>query len=468
MSCRNRLGQVTGGRHDHNCIRPDQHNGGIAQNDAFRAGCVSSVGGCRRCCRRAGSHLPGSIAAWIAEGRDGGTGGKRFGLRWVVPFVRTLFNIIRTGVRMSPFGTANLVTGAMKGLYGVKNGRPFYSSYANGNGKFIQHTAEQILAWTIAAMMFGMVEGDEDDEDKPILITGSRPWSQSMRGKVQLQNRLGMGPYTIRLKLGGKAHHFQYGRYEPPSTVIGITADAIRTIKQAPKMEGGEFLSSFLGTVAEQVESKNFAKGISDILDLIRDPQRNAGRFLPEFVSSFVPNILRQPIRVMDPVVRETSKETAAKDLPGRMLETTKEGILPTSRAPAIDLWGNVVKKEGTALSRLAIPQRAGKSPEINRVDQLLLNWIQQNPGQANKVPQEPRRSFQIDGETYYMNDEEYTEYTQKAGKLAFARLRRTPLNIDNPNEDDIDKVRKALESARATARNAIKRRKRRELSTTR
>lgn len=373
------------------------------------------------------------------------------GMRYVVPFLRTIYNIFAIGIRKSPVGVFNMATRIASGsLYRIKDGKPFVKSYPRP--EFIRHAAEQVLAFGATALLYGAIEGDDDDEDKSFLITGSRPMQTTKYGVSQLGNRTGMGAYTIRL---GDIM-FNYGRYEPISTVLGVTADTVRTTKQGTGIDATETFGNIAGSISENITSKTFSRGLSDLFGMIQEPASGVN-WVSNFAASFVPNILRQPIRVMDPNVRETSMEAAWKDLPGRFAERTMESAIPipSLRPVEIDVWGNEVSKEGNAISRLVIPQRAGAKPLVNRIDRMLINWNQSNPSDTY-APQTPSRSFEHDGERITMDDEEFIQYQKMRGQTAFRLLSAVPLNISQPTEQDLDRVRRALTAGHKKAKSEI------------
>lgn len=382
------------------------------------------------------------------------------GARYVIPFLRTIWNIFAMGVRKSPVGMVNLLGRVAKGgVLKLKDGQAFSESYPRP--EFIRHASEQILAGLATAMLWGAAEGDEDDEDKWLLITGSRPSGTTKYGVRKLYDRAGIPEYTVRVKMFGKEYMFQYGRYEPVSTVLGISTDTIRTVKQSDKLDGSAVIGSIISAVGDQVESKTFARGISDIMKTMDDPSK-AVDWASNFATSWVPNILRQPVRLADPMVREYKIEAPWKDLPGRFMEKTVEGALPFPglRPVDISIWGEEVEKQGNAVSRILIPQRAGEVPRVNRVDRMLLNWNQQNPSETY-APQPPSRTFVENGERLTMNDEEFIRYQKARGKMAFQRLSATALNIANPTERDLDKVRDALSYGHTKAKQLILRERR-------
>jgi len=379
---------------------------------------------------------------------------------FVIPFARTLVNLFAMGVRMSPVGTLNIGARSLgAGIHKLRGKGDFTSKY--NRAEMMRDVGEQIFAWGAVMALLPSIEGDDDDGDKWLLITGSRPMSTTSYGMSKFYNRTGLPAYSIRF--GDRI--IQYGRYEPASTALGLLADFGRIWKQRGKMSGNEVFGQMQASVLSNLTDKTFAKGLSDLTELVNNPEHKTANYLSDFASSWIPNLLRQPIRVMDPMVREGSMESSGSDFVARFAERTIERGLPIpgTRAVEIDIWGREVKKEGNMATRMMIPQRAGTVARLTRPDKVMLAWNRQNPGDTfSKQP--VSRRIEIDGERYYMNDEEYVEFQKDAGKRIMSLLDRIPLNMATPTRKDIDRIGNAVDAGRHSAREAFRRKKKTSL----
>ncbi|MFZ4695521.1 MAG: hypothetical protein ACOYMV_10385, partial [Verrucomicrobiia bacterium] len=380
----------------------------------------------------------GQVMKGVQSFRD-----KAPGAFYFIPFLRTLYNIFRIGIRKSPLGVMNMVGRLAKsGFYAIKDGKPVGQTYAQG--EMISHLAEQILAYTAVALLLGVGEGDDDDDEKKFLITGTRPFDATKRGLSELQDRTGTGAYTIRI--GGS--QFSYGRYEPIATVLGTTIDLIRHYKQRGKMDGAEWTGSLLRAIMDQATNKTWTAGMSQILKTVQDP-REGVNYAANFAASFVPNVIRQPLRNLDPWKRETSVEAAPKDLAGRFVEKVAQtAISNVAGKPKVNVWGEEMRRKGNVLARLLIPGENGPIAEISRVDRMLMRWNAEHPSKAY-APSSPSRRVDMGAKPYYMTDAELSHFRKQAGMLAATRLRVMPLNAQRPTEADIDQVKKTISEAR-------------------
>ena len=374
--------------------------------------------------------------------------------RFIVPFVRTILNIFAVGVRKSPVGSINLVTRmAQQGLLTTR-GDGSFGARSYGRGALIKHLAEQVIAFGTTAALYGAMEGDDDDDEKFFLITGSRPFNTTKYGVSELHNRAGTPAYSLRM--GNFV--FQYGRYEPVSTALGITTDLSRVIKQSDKRSGDEVFGLLASSIAEQVMSKTFARGLSDMFEAARDPQRFFSRWASNFASSWMPNIIKQPLRLADSSKRNGSVEN--RTMAGSLAERVKEQMLPFTKSQKIDVWGNEVKAKGNVVSRLVVPQAVGTIERLNRADKTLQKWNQLNPAETY-APTPVSRRIELDGESYYMNDEEFVAFQKDAGQKAFKLIQRVSLNQGAPTERDIKLIQKAIASGRSAARDTFRRKNR-------
>ena len=65
-----------------------------------------------------------------------------------------------------------------------------------------------------------------------------------------------------------------------------------------------------IASVMQNLENKTWLSGLSDVLEVIKDPMRNSQAFVERLAGSVaVPTISAQVARTIDPVARETSSE---------------------------------------------------------------------------------------------------------------------------------------------------------------
>jgi RNA polymerase sigma factor (sigma-70 family) len=356
------------------------------------------------------------------------------------PFVKTPYNIFRTAIRKSPLGAANLGVQVAKGLYGMKDGKP----YLQGHPDAVRDISEQLLAWAALALLWGACQGDKDDEDKQVLFTGSMPFNLVHRGERELQQRAYGGDYVLRIG-GRNGLYIHYGRYEPIATVLGTTVDMIRAIKS--KGATADNMDSLYGYLMAQAQSKTFLQGFSDVSSAMQGTANigdGAKRFL---MQALVPNIIRQPLRNLDDYVRDTKHADALYQ------------ALPAANfaQPKVDIYGNDVKKGGNPIMRLFLTTPLKADEHLQNADRLLLNWNRENPSQSY-APQDPPDTYKKNGKEQKMTGDQYHRFTVASGRIASQILKSTisPARVQNPKKEDVDAIRKAFEDARTMTRNRM------------
>jgi hypothetical protein len=141
----------------------------------------------------------------------------------VMPFTTTPLNLVVQGMKKgTPLGSLNVLWRAARhGLFsaGITGGEEYKGDEA------MRDIAEQMLAWTAAALLWGAAYGDDDDDKKQFLVTGS--FEGMSRQERQHLERLGVKPYTI--KIGSMK--FSYQRIDPFSTGTATIVDFIGALK---------------------------------------------------------------------------------------------------------------------------------------------------------------------------------------------------------------------------------------------
>jgi hypothetical protein len=355
-------------------------------------------------------------------------------LGYLFPFIRTPYNIFRTGIRKTPLGAAGfLYHFAKSGLVRIRGGKAMTTTYPN----LVRDASEQVLALMIGSLLYGMAEGDDDDDDKFLLISGSPPKGFAKKGLAERDHG---GAYVIRI--GGIT--IPYGRVEPLATTLGTMVDMVRAWKG--KGSSRENMEQFYGWMSEQVKSKTFMKGVGDILRYGENPD-SFGRYAKRWVlNAIMPNIVRQPLRNADQYVRDSRSAKWWYDLLP----------LPSGALPAISpATGKPVEKAGNPLTRQMWPSNVRPDSPATKADRLLTVWNRENPSMS-WAPANPDKSIRLaNGKRTDLPPKAVDYLARRTATLARKALdsRLTAAQIARPTEDDFKSVRDAYEDARATAR---------------
>jgi RNA polymerase sigma factor (sigma-70 family) len=387
------------------------------------------------------------------------------------PFLRTPTRIFQMGLRKTPVGSLNLLI--KMGKAGIANftedGKVTTNSLygQKGRSELVRDLAEQIIAWSVFAFLYDIAEGDDDDEDKQLLVVGSRPFMQGEHGERKLSDRLYGGATIIRAG-GREGFHIDYGRYEPISTVLTTVVDMIRAHKSHKQdQDTAKSLSQMWGYFTNHVQSKTFLTGIDDLNSTIDKMQTQSGRerLLKEgpidFLTGFVPNLFRQPVRNLDELPREYKSGNLYKltglgrygiqkvDLYGRPVERSMQDIPQPLRGITRLLMRTPTDADelhpgDQFMSRIAAfyPALADKLP--TPYGSGLTNKFKGPDGEYQDMDPAQRAAFQkLSGELFSMKVYSWEDGTQGTGSAQQA-------------EDDLDDFKKLLSDARREAKDTL------------
>jgi len=365
---------------------------------------------------------------------------------YVFPFIRTPWNIFRTGIRKTPLGMFSVANNLRHGMVAMYNGQTFAAGYPRA--LMIKHMAEQFFAMATMGALWQAGEGDDDDEDKPLLITGSRPWGVEGSGTRDLLNRTQGGEYQIRLRLGDKTYRFDYGRIEPFSTVLATVVDGLSSIKRMNNgADKAEEVGKMLSYLSAQAENKTFLQGFGDVMETVRGQKKfNPARTL---LTALVPNLIRQPLRNLDDYVRDT------KNAPWYYHALPAAGFAN----PRYDLYGNPIAKASNPLARVLIDVGLDPYEYIEPADKFLTDFNRENPD----LDYAPGRytAYRYKGATgkdVQMTPDQIARFDKEAGKAVQMRLRMelSPVELAARTEATKDKISNIISQERREVKSRL------------
>ena len=331
------------------------------------------------------------------------------GMRFVLPFVRTPYNIAKFQAQRSPLGV--LSGRNLRGL--ASGGKP----QAEAAGRLMAGAA---LASTALAVVHA---GD---------VTGEYPSDPGERGLWEAEGRRA---YSIRL--GDR--WLQYNRFAPLGLYLSQAA-ALREASQAGN-EGGATAAGakLMGQSAKAILDMPFVQGMSSLLDAIQDPKRSAERFIGSTASGLLPNIIRDVRQQTDPVRREA-----------RGIVPVVQNMIPgASQAlpPQVDILGREqgydpnpgvratkVLSQTTATPETAALRRSGYSPS------------------------EPRPEIRSKGRTDKLKGDDGTRFQQDMGAATVQAIRSVSGRAGFEQMDPEEQA-EAIKQAVDKARNAVRKR---------
>ncbi len=264
------------------------NNGKLAQADAaqyFADRLQSSVSPTGQA--RSQRHLDYAREATFTQELRPGSFGKRIQdmtnqfplLKLVLPFVRTPTNILKAGLQRTPV-LRRLSKTLMADL---RSGDP--ARVAAANGKLV--TGSTI--W--AAAMFAATQG---------ILTGSGPKDPAAKARL-----LETGWRPNSFKIGDR--YVEYKRMDPFAMFLGIAADIAAMGGQTSEAKLNEIASAAIVGLINNVGSKTWLTGISDLMQAMNDSERYFDGFVRNYASAMVPfsAAMREARKVGDPAMRE-------------------------------------------------------------------------------------------------------------------------------------------------------------------
>ena len=399
---------------------------------------------------------PGDIGSRLISARHApGVTGLAF--KFTIPFVTTPANLIKIGFYMSPFGMLRMGYEGVKKLAGAKEGR--YIGDETG-GHLVTDIVEQAFAWSLLGLLYALStppDPDDPDDKQFLQITGSLTGTPAERRFRQFSRP----PQSI--KIGDK--WFSYARIEPFATSLTMMIDALDTFRN---VKGGKPLSSQDALkVLSLVRDKTYLQGLGDIMRGLEDPNQWV-KMGSNFGSSWVPNIFRQAVRGIDPVLRDPRVRSKGLEAlwEAGVVRSAQAAlpIAPLQQMPRYDHWGNPIRKDiwekqgGQALSdvvwRMVMPVRAQTERNVTNIDRMIWNYNRaQTKLEDQYFPGTPRPTVKIRGETIKMTDKQYEHFLRQRGKLALEFSRRMRWNFGNPTPIDIKRLEKVFTRASRIAR---------------
>lgn len=210
-------------------------------------------------------------------------------LEWAVPFIRTPANVAKELLRMTPFAPAIGEWRAAIQEGGVARDKAL-AEIAVGTA-----TMGVVMSYAFDGTITG--NGDPDP------------------GKRRSQLAAGWQPYSI--KVGDK--YYSYQRLQPFGTLIGLAADMANVWDQMTDEESDKTPKMLSVAFANAITNQTFLQGITNVVQVLADPQRYGPKFVQQMAGSVVPGIVAQTTQMADPLAREVDSmlDAVKSRLPG-------------------------------------------------------------------------------------------------------------------------------------------------------
>jgi len=397
------------------------------------------------------------------------------GLRYLVPFVSVPDRIFALGLKMTPLGTLPLA------LRSLSTGMISLGFKADGvdyrveKDRMVNDAAFAVLGWGVFGLLWALTGGggSDDDDDLPI-ITGS---SSPDYGKRGAQYRTAP-PMSVRID----DKYYSYRRLEPAAVTLATTVDLINEARRVIETDGShsdaaiEAMSRAGSSVLDQMKDKTFLQTLGDLTTILTDDNRRestVARVGMNFVTAWVPNLIKQPLRNLEPGLRDTTIRRQDDGWWGGFRSNLAYSALPLPQwapPPRVDIWGREIRRgspwgSSGALAvawRLGMPIKVSEVGDVHPLDLMIANYNRAaENGELGMdaeplYPRPPTASVNRKAISFRMTDEEYHRLTRDGGQRAASRLMAMGLDFDHPGKREYDAVRKAFRDSYGEVRDEI------------
>lgn len=384
---------------------------------------------------------PGAAVRWLVSLKNSNSPAGKIA-RFIFPFVQAPGNLLRQGVRKSPLGMASLLAVDLPRAIRSREVTP----------EMMARAAEQLIAWSTLAALWSAQ--DDDDDERPLLTGSGAPYGSNERNFKANK----FPPLSVRI--GDR--YYTYKFFEPLSSGLAVIANGLEAIRAERPAEAKKALVGMSGFIAE----KSYLASVKELFEFFQDPEHSGTRFATNFAASWVPNAYRQAVNAFDGKVRDNRTRARGMKYFTDQFDIVTNSAGFTRALPKLDYFGREVDKDAYAdspagpLMRLLSVQSAAPDRSMDQADRLLWNYNRRNPETAY-WPGLPSYYLKQGNRTLYIEGEDYAAFARDAGQLAhkaiLSEIRSGSLNVKNPGEEDIKRIKTLFAKARQTAKEKYK-----------
>lgn len=384
---------------------------------------------------------PGAAVRWLVSLKNSNTPAGWIA-RIVFPFVQAPGNLLRQGVRKSPLGVASLLAVDLPRAIRSREVTP----------EMMAHAAEQLIAWSALVALWSAQ--DDDDDERPLLTGSGAPYGSNERNFKANK----FPPLSVRI--GDR--YYTYKFFEPLSSGLAVIANGLEAMRAKRPAEVKKALVGMSGFIAE----KSYLASVKELFEFFQDPEHSGTRFATNFAASWVPNAYRQAVNAFDDKVRDNRTRARGLKYFTDQFDIVTNSAGFTRALPKLDYFGREVDKDAYAdspagpLMRLLSVQSAAPDRSMDQADRLLWNYNRRNPESAY-WPGLPSYYLKQGNRTLYIEGEDYAAFARDAGQLAhkaiLSEIRSGSLNVKNPGEEDVKRIKTLFTKARQTAKEKYK-----------
>lgn len=330
----------------------------------------------------------------------------KLGLDAILPFKKTPVNILKRGFEYSPVGLAKSMT---YGLYQLKSGKITANEFIDNLAAGMTGTMVAALGVGLAALGIARGPGDDDKEGDLEATQGRQDYSIEI-GNLSVTIDW-LAPVSLPFFVGVQAYTLYNDR------------DGFDISK----------VTEAMSLIAEPMLSLSMLDGINSLVESAAYSENNAiismaGSAATSYASQFIPTILGQLARTIDPYRRanyvDKNKDASARTQ--RFIQNIQGKIpgLASRKMAYVDLWG---RKDTNSSIVFRAFENFVSPGYINRIKETPVDTelmrLARATGNNDVLPSEAAKQFTIDSKPLNLTADQYEQYAISRGQMAYSLI---------------------------------------------
>ena len=345
----------------------------------------------------------------------------------VLPFTKTPMNVVKRGAEYSPAGFVQML---WKGLANIKSGKYSAAEFCDDLGEAFTGTGLMVIGYFLAQN--GLLVGAGDDD------SAENKWAKIL-GMQNYAFKIGDGTYTIDWLV-------------PAGMPLFVGCEMYKLFSDS-ETSVGDFIEKF-ARVIEPVFETSMLQSLTDLIDSARYAQTGAEAAMDMFlgvplsyIGQGVPTLLGQVSKTIDNTKRKTYSEKGL--VPGfvqSFIQQQQKKIpgLSFLMEPYVNERGETEKNsEGNFVMRVLhnfLSPGYYKSNKSTSTDKELIRLYNIHHD-TDIIPKTAPKSIKINGENYYLSNEQHSTYQSVMGKTYYEKAKEIMASDYYQSLSDDDKI---------------------------
>lgn len=382
----------------------------------------------------------------VKKGLNKLTGSEKFGIGdFIIKYPKTPANLLARGIDYSPAGFFKVIMEASKPLMG----KPF------NQRAFVQAFSRSLVGTSLmgtGALMhrIGIVTGSSNSDPDVATLQRDSGLGENKINVSALKRFVLNGFDITSAKLQKGDLLINYDWFQPLAIPIAMGADIDRNDASASGVMGT--LLNALSTSVNAFATQPVMQGINSLVGS-RDKSSAMYKVLQGIPASFIATFLNQVKQLLDNQKRETYSPNFIEKMGN--LSKTKIPFIEKSIQPSYNTLGtpretyqNGSNNAFNIFLNPAFPTKYDPTKEA----EMALN-LYDKTGETRQIPTAIDKKFTVGGKSFVLSSKEYADMQKIVGEQT---QKDFAIIADNPNQDQVDRLAKAIERARLEGKKKI------------